>query len=255
MPALLMRMSRELTVPAASWICAALVTSRVSGVTRPSGWVRGTRVPAYTRSASLLSASSASAWPMPRLAPVTRIVLPVMIMPVPSVVVGDHDASRLRPGTHALLALPLLQHLEDVSGRVLEPGGDERPTAPGDAPLVLVHPVVSLELDAVLGQLAGRGLDVVHLEHEDGVGGRGVVRFQVHPGVAAARQVQGEQSVLLGNPDPECLAVELPGLSQVVDGERAECFRVREHGVLVSFEPVSVNLRCSSPAAVPCSLP
>jgi len=100
-------------------------------------------------------------------------------------------------------------------------------------PLVLVHPVVSLELDAVLGQLADCGLDVVHLEHEDGVGGRGMVRFRVHPGVAAARQVQGEQSVLLGNPDRECLAVELPGLSQVVDGERAEYFCVREHGILL----------------------
>jgi hypothetical protein len=78
------------------------------------------------------------------------------------------------------------KHLEDVSGRVLEPGGDERTAAPGDAPLVLVHPVVSLELDAVLGQLADRSLDVVHLDHEDGVGGRGVVRFRVHPGVAPA---------------------------------------------------------------------
>jgi hypothetical protein len=88
-----------------------------------------------------------------------------------------------------LLALPLLQHLKDVYGRVLEPGGD-----------------------------------VVHLEHEDGVGGRGVARFRAHPGVAAARQVQGEQSVLLGDPDPERLAVELPGLSQVIDGGRAEYF-------------------------------
>jgi hypothetical protein len=39
--------------------------------------------------------------------------------------------------------------------------------------------------------------------------------------------------VLLGNPDPECLAVELPGRSQVVDGERAEYFCVREHGILL----------------------
>jgi hypothetical protein len=36
--------------------------------------------------------------------------------------------------------------------------------------------------------------------------------------------VQGEQSVLLGDPDPERLAVELPGLSQVIDGGRAEYF-------------------------------
>jgi hypothetical protein len=49
----------------------------------------------------------------------------------------------------------------------------------------------------------------------------------------AARQVQGEQSVLLGDPDPECLAVEFPGLSQVVDGECAEYFCVREHGILL----------------------
>ena len=51
-----------------------------------------------------------------------------------------------------------------------------------------------------------------------------MVWLRVHPDVAAARQAQGEESVLLGNPDPECLAVELPGLSQIVDGERAEYF-------------------------------
>jgi hypothetical protein len=81
----------------------------------------------------------------------------------------------------------------------------------------------------------------------------GWVRLRVHPGVAAARQVQGERSVLFGNPDPECLAVELPGLGQVVDGECAEYFRVREHGIPFSVN-LFLNLRCSAPAAVPCSL-
>ena len=57
------------------WICEALVTSNVRGVTRLSKWVKGWRVPAYTRFAPLLNASSTSAFPIPRLAPVTRTAL------------------------------------------------------------------------------------------------------------------------------------------------------------------------------------
>jgi hypothetical protein len=65
---------------AAARIYAALVTSSASGVTRPSGWVMGCRVPAYTCLAPLLSASSTSACPMPRLAPVIRTVLFSMVV-------------------------------------------------------------------------------------------------------------------------------------------------------------------------------
>src|SRR5215510_3611378 len=49
--------------------------SSVSGVTRGSGWAKGCRVPAYTRFAPHLKASSTSALPMPRLAPLTRTAL------------------------------------------------------------------------------------------------------------------------------------------------------------------------------------
>src|SRR6516164_10698704 len=80
MPALLIRMSRASTCPAAAWICAALVTSRAIGVTRASGWARDRRVPAYTRFAPLLRASATSACPMPRVAPVTRTVLPAIVI-------------------------------------------------------------------------------------------------------------------------------------------------------------------------------
>src|SRR5260370_13804827 len=52
-----------------------LVTSKVRGVTRPSEWVKGWRVPAYTRFAPLFKASSTNARPMPRFAPVIKIVL------------------------------------------------------------------------------------------------------------------------------------------------------------------------------------
>src|SRR5262249_11301027 len=58
---------------------AASVTSRGSGVTRPSGWAKGWRVPAYTRVAPLRSASSTSARPMPRLPPVIRTVLSAIV--------------------------------------------------------------------------------------------------------------------------------------------------------------------------------
>src|SRR5215472_5859041 len=79
MPALLIRTSRDSTWPAARCTCAGLVTSRVSGVTRASGWARGWRVPAYTRVAPLRRASSTSARPMPRLPPVTRTVLSAIV--------------------------------------------------------------------------------------------------------------------------------------------------------------------------------
>src|SRR6516225_10537718 len=82
MPALLIRTSRESTRSAAAWICAALVTSRAIGVTRAAGWARDRRVPAYTRFAPLLRASATRACPMPRLAPVTRIVLPAIVIAV-----------------------------------------------------------------------------------------------------------------------------------------------------------------------------
>src|SRR5260370_532145 len=68
-------MSSDPIWSAAAWICAALVTSRVTGVIRGSGWASGWRVPAYTRVAPLARASATSACPMPRLAPVTRTVL------------------------------------------------------------------------------------------------------------------------------------------------------------------------------------
>src|SRR6266849_1444801 len=60
-------------------MCTALVTSRIRGVTRPSGWARGWRVPAYTRLAPRRRASLTSACPMPRLAPVTRTVLSAIV--------------------------------------------------------------------------------------------------------------------------------------------------------------------------------
>src|SRR5260370_24511856 len=79
-PALLMRTSRLSTCPTARWICAALVTSRVKGVTRLSECCSGPRVPAYTLRTPRLSASSTIAPPMPRLAPVIKIVLVSMFI-------------------------------------------------------------------------------------------------------------------------------------------------------------------------------
>src|ERR1700690_2890276 len=56
-------------------ILPGLVTSSVRGVTRLSGCCSAPRVPAYTLFAPRRSDSSTSARPMPRLAPVTRIIL------------------------------------------------------------------------------------------------------------------------------------------------------------------------------------
>src|SRR5262252_3883203 len=51
------------------------------GVTRPSECAKGRRVAAYTRFAPLLNASSTSARPMPRFAPVIKTVLFSMFIP------------------------------------------------------------------------------------------------------------------------------------------------------------------------------
>src|SRR2546430_4624049 len=78
---------RDLTVTGVQ-TCAlpiSFVTSRVRGVTRRSGWVKGWRVPANTRFAPRFKASSTSARPIPRLAPVTRTTLSaIFIRFVPS---------------------------------------------------------------------------------------------------------------------------------------------------------------------------
>src|SRR5262249_31393781 len=101
MPALLMRMSSDSTWQAAAWICAGLVTSRASGVMRRSGWASGWRVPAYTRPAPLARASSASARPMPRLAPVTSTVLAAMVICVPPVLRCSRGVSGQRAKARA----------------------------------------------------------------------------------------------------------------------------------------------------------
>src|SRR5260221_1212721 len=68
-------MSRVSISVAARRICEALVTSKVTGVTRLSGCRIALRAPAYTRFAPRLSASSTRARPMPRLEPVIKTVL------------------------------------------------------------------------------------------------------------------------------------------------------------------------------------
>src|SRR5260221_10470583 len=75
-----MRISRDSTLSTAPSVCAALVTSRVRGVTRRSKWAKGWRVPAYTRFAPLLKASSTSACPIPRFPPVTTTCLFVRLI-------------------------------------------------------------------------------------------------------------------------------------------------------------------------------
>src|SRR5262245_4130215 len=69
-----MSTSRVSTSSTARWICETLVTSSVRGVTRLSVLCSALRAPAYTLFAPRLSASSTSARPMPRLAPVINTV-------------------------------------------------------------------------------------------------------------------------------------------------------------------------------------
>src|SRR6516164_5450245 len=106
--------------------------SSVSGVTRPSEWVKGCRVPAYTRFAPLLRASSTSDLPMPRLAPVTRTALFAMIITVSSSVDGPphaqgrnltaagSDDERSQGGRHVPNHAPTVPSSvldQDISGR------------------------------------------------------------------------------------------------------------------------------------------
>jgi hypothetical protein len=79
-PALLTRTSSESTCSTPAWICAGWVMSSVSGVTRRSRRTYGCRVPAHTRFAPRLSASSTSARPRPQLVPMTRTELSAMFV-------------------------------------------------------------------------------------------------------------------------------------------------------------------------------
>ena len=84
-PALFTRTSSDSTCASAVSICAVSVRSRISGVTRASLWVKGWRVAAYTLRAPRRRASSTSARPIPRLAPVTSTALSAMVILVVSI--------------------------------------------------------------------------------------------------------------------------------------------------------------------------
>src|SRR5579863_51642 len=113
MPALLIRMSRVSTSSTARSICARFVTSRVRGVTRGSEFCCAPlRFPAYILFAPRRRASSTSARPMPRLAPVIKTVLfamfiTILLSKVVSSVyfllaITNRPARRIRPATKIL---------------------------------------------------------------------------------------------------------------------------------------------------------
>ena len=114
----------------------------------------------------------------------------------------------------------LLDHRQDVAGRILEPG-DRRAAEPEDA--LVVDALVPLELDADAGQLIDRRLDVVHREVQDGVLGRYVLlTLRVHQHLLARGQLQMQHAVLLRHRNLQRLGVELLGRRHVVHGEAAE---------------------------------
>jgi hypothetical protein len=79
------------------------------------------------------------------------------------------------------------------------------------------------------GEFSHGLVDVLDREVEDRVGGWGVVGPGIDEGVPVTGQMPGQQPVLLGGPDAECLALELAGGRQVTDGKPAEGLAVREH--------------------------
>lgn len=86
------------------------------------------------------------------------------------------------------------------------------------------------------GELVDGFVDVVDGEVEDGVGRRRKVRHLVDQRVPVAGEVQPHQAVFLGCLEPKRLAVELPGLLQVVHSNAAVCLGVREHDWLILGE-------------------
>src|SRR5262249_4193396 len=140
------------TRSAAAWICGALVTSRAIGATRASGWAEGRRVPAYTRFAPLLRASATSACPMPRLAPVTRTVLPAIAIAVAPCGCGFRSARLAATNTdeaHPAKWRRAGRRLAAVSGRpsrcpvqaLPDPGaGEGAPADPAAVPCCVGRP-------------------------------------------------------------------------------------------------------------------
>src|SRR5919106_2013367 len=97
-----------------------------------------------------------------------------------------------RPYSIRCLLLP--EDRQYVAGRVLEPR-DVRPLPAGDALLVLLEAVVALKAHAAARKLVDGTLDVVHLEVQDRVGGRGVVGFHVDERVSVAGEMQRHKAV------------------------------------------------------------
>src|SRR5262249_5874369 len=156
----------------------------------------------------------------------------------PALTTSDRQADlatyKIDAHPHRGRALPLLQHRQDVAGRVGEPGDIWPPTS-ADALLVLRGVRVAQQPHSPGGQLVHRLVDVIDREIQDRVGRGRVIGLGVDERVPAARQVQRHQPVLLRGPDAERVAVQLPRPLQVVHGEPAERVRVLEHGLRAPF--------------------
>src|SRR5262249_39075496 len=82
-----------------------------------------------------------------------------------------------------------------------------------------------------------RLLDVGHREVEDGEAGGAVALLGVDEHLVAARELEGQHAVRLGEFEAQDLAVEVLGPADVVDREAAEGFVVLEHGSRLLPQP------------------
>jgi hypothetical protein len=123
----------------------------------------------------------------------------------------------------------LFEHREDVSRGILEPRDVRTAAAAGDAPVVLRHAFVPLELHACAGQLVDGLLDVLDGEVEDRERRRLVVVLRIHEHRCPSAEPQLEPGRVLLDRQPERSAVELLRPVEVVDREAGKRLRALEH--------------------------
>src|SRR5690242_10608772 len=123
------------------------------------------------------------------------------------------DTTLPRPGDREISnssTRPLAcKHGHNITCRVFEPRYI-RTLPPADPLFVCLEAgiVVDLEAHAASGKLIDGFFDIIDGEIEYGEGCGCVVGLGVHNYVSAARDVQGEHAVRLGNIQPKCLTIE-----------------------------------------------
>src|SRR6185369_6941793 len=146
--------------------------------------------------------------------------MPVAVLPSCRIVVWNRMTSDL-----------VLEHRDDIAGRVLEPGDRRSLRATRDPLLVLLEVGIPLHPDPGRDEAVDGGIDIGHREIEDREVRRGMVGLRVDQDGRGAAEMELEQAPFarVADIEPEGVAVEGPRGLDIRDGEAGEGGGVVEH--------------------------